>query len=449
MQKEFRLPSLGENVSEATVGKILVQVGDTVKKGQPILEIETDKAVAEIPSNFDGKIIQIHITVGKKVKPGELIFTYEEVAQTTKTSEPVTIPEPPKQVSEPAPTPPPSYPSPPRPSVTPPATPITSGIGRVPRPAGSPILAPPTVRRLARELGINLEEVPTMDPHGRITMEDVMAYYHEFVESKKKQAATSTMEFPITTEQAEEIPKESGEVTRDKWGPITIEPMSTIRKKTAEQMTKSWSAPQVTHFDKADITELDALREKYAGKIQSSGGRLTTIVFIMKAVVEALKRFPKFNATIDLEQEQIIYKRYYHLGIAVDTEQGLLVPVIRDVDKKTIKELAIELPQIAERARSRKISLEELQGATFTISNLGGIGGYAFTPIVNHPQVAILGVSRASIEPVYRDGKFEPRLLLPLTLSYDHRLIDGADSARFLRWLCSALENPWEIFLGL
>lgn len=440
MPKEFRLPSLGENVSEATIGKILVKVGDTVRKGQTVLEIETDKAVAEIPSNFDGKILEIHVKEGQKVKPGTLIFTVEGISVTASPSpEPTTVPAQEKTSSAEkvaVVSPPVEKPVPLRmPSIV--TTPAQKSRPDI------PILASPTIRRLARELGIPLEEVPASDPSGKISAEDIMAYYKKKTETNVPNEPETIPSYPIS-----EVVVESGEPSlTDTWGPVVIEPMSTIRKKTAEQMMKSWSTPQVTHFDKANITQLEELREAWAKKIQSAGGRLSILIFTLKVVAEALKKFPKFNSTIDLEKEQIIYKKYYHIGIAVDTEYGLLVPVVRNVDRKSIKELAIEIPQLAEKARQRKLTLEELQGATFTISNLGGLGGIGFTPIVNAPQVAILGMSRSSMEPVYQNGSFVPQLMLPLSLSYDHRVIDGAESARFVRWICNALENPWNMFI--
>ncbi len=442
MPREFRLPSLGENVSEATIGKILVKVGDTIRKGQTVLEIETDKAVAEIPSTIDGKILEIHIKEGQKVKPGTLIFTIDEKTETPAlspqetlitTEQEKTIPQ--KQevpVSTPI-----SKPAPLQSVVVSPPTPQKT-ISNI------PVLASPSVRRLARELGVPIEEITPSDPSGRITAEDIMAYHKRKTESISYSQPETTSS---VSAQESIAPEPDLSISKDPWGPVVIEPMSTIRKKTAEQMSRSWSAPQVTHFDKANITKLEELREAWSKKIQTTGGRLSILIFTLKVVAEALKKFPKFNASIDMEKEQIIYKKYYHIGVAVDTEHGLLVPVLRDVDKKSIKELAIELPQLAEKARQRKLSLEELQGATFTISNLGGIGGIGFTPIVNAPQVAILGMSRSNIEPMYQNGNFVPQLMLPLSLSYDHRIIDGAETARFLRWISEALENPWNIFL--
>ncbi len=225
--------------------------------------------------------------------------------------------------------------------------------------------------------------------------------------------------------------------------------MGNVRRKTAEHMARAWAAvPHVTQFGKADITELEKLRTQYAPQAEALGGKLTITAIALKVVTAALKRFPQFNASLDMAHDEVIYKHYYHLGVAVDTDRGLLVPVIRDVDRKSLLDLSVELSRVAERARARKTTLDEMQGGTFTVTNLGGIGGTNFSPIVNVPEVAILGLARTAFEPVYRNGRFEPRLMLPLAVSYDHRLIDGADGARFVRWVAEALEEPFRIVLG-
>ena len=281
----------------------------------------------------------------------------------------------------------------------------------------------------------------------------------EPIETPKKTAPVPEIPRPAPTrvEQREEIPTVAAAETQpppeplpdfSKWGQIERAVMEGVRRATAKHTATAWATiPHVTNFDKADITELENLRKQYASKVEEAGGKLTITVILLKIAAGALKRFPQFCASVDIEQEQIIYKKYYHIGVAVDTPQGLLVPVIHDVDQKNIVELAIELSQAVEKARNRKLGLEEMQGGTFTISNLGGIGGTNFTPIINAPEVAILGVARSRIEPVCIDGQFQPRLMLPLALSYDHRLIDGADAARFLRRLVDALENPFLLAL--
>jgi pyruvate dehydrogenase E2 component (dihydrolipoamide acetyltransferase) len=304
-----------------------------------------------------------------------------------------------------------------------------------PRPPGAPILASPTVRRLAREMGVDIQAVATSDPSGRVSAQDVMLH-----------ARGGT---PALAAQAPTLPGGAMlEIDRDAWGVIAYEPMNAIRRITAERMAKNWvEIPHVTHFDKADITALEAARLKHAKAIEAQGGKLTVTCFLIKVICEALKRFPRFNASIDPANERLILKRYCHVGVAADTPNGLLVPVIRDADRKSMLQLAQELPALAARARDRKLAPEDMQGGTFTISNLGGIGGQGFTPIINAPEVAILGVSRSSLEPVHMNGQFVPRLMLPLSLSYDHRVIDGADAARFARWVCEALEQPWSLFI--
>jgi pyruvate dehydrogenase E2 component (dihydrolipoamide acetyltransferase) len=232
------------------------------------------------------------------------------------------------------------------------------------------------------------------------------------------------------------------------WGEVERRAMSNVRRKTAEHLAYAWATiPHVTHFAKADITDLEQLRQRFAAKAEALGGKLTVTAMVLKVIAAALKRFPQFNASVDMAHHEIVYKRYYHIGVAVDTDRGLLVPVIRDVDRKSLLALAVELTQVAERARNRKTTLEEMQGGTFTVTNLGGIGGTGFAPIIHAPEVAILGLARSGIEPVYTNGQFEPRLQLPLSLSYDHRLIDGADGARFMRWVVEALEQPFLIVL--
>jgi pyruvate dehydrogenase E2 component (dihydrolipoamide acetyltransferase) len=229
-----------------------------------------------------------------------------------------------------------------------------------------------------------------------------------------------------------------------KWGEIERKPMTNIRRKTAEHLATAWSnIPQVTQFDKADVTELENYRKRFSEKVESMGGKLTITAILIKVAASALRAFPQFNASVDMGKTEIIYKKYIHIGVAVDTDRGLLVPVIRNVDDKNILQLSVELTQLAERARNKKLTLEEMQGGTFTVTNLGGIGGTHFSPIVNFPEVAIIGISRGNVEPVYNDGRFEPRTMLPLSLSYDHRIIDGADAARFLRWICEALQDPF------
>ena len=318
-------------------------------------------------------------------------------------------------------------------SETPTVSAPTSKPAVMSRPSGIIAPAAPTVRRFAREIGIDINEVPGSGPGGRISKDDVKAF------SKK-----------LDTERASTPAKSLGSsayhepfLIFTKFGGIEKEDMSNVRRKTAEHLSFAWTTiPHVTQFDKADITSLEKSRKNFARLAETRGTKLTVTAILLKVICQALKKFPQFNASIDMENRQVIYKKYYNIGVAVDTDRGLIVPVIRDVDKKSILDLSTELGEIALKARNKKIGLDDLQGGNFTISNLGGLGGTAFTPIVNSPEVAILGVSRGGYEPRYENGEFIPRMMLPLSLSYDHRIIDGADAVRFIRWICTALEEP-------
>jgi pyruvate dehydrogenase E2 component (dihydrolipoamide acetyltransferase) len=284
--------------------------------------------------------------------------------------------------------------------------------------------------------------MPIADPTGKVTARDVM----EFV-AGRADAPDESLHIAETEDNA---PYGSSATQQDSWGEVQIEPMNAIRSKAAAHLSHCWTdIPHVTHFDKADVTDLEAFRKEYASKAERQGAKLTITAFLLKALAETLKTFPRFNASLDLEKQQMLLKKYYHVGVAVDTPNGLMVPVLRHVNEKKVLEIAREMSEAAEKARDRKLTLEDMRGGTFTVSNLGGLGGYAFTPIINAPEVAILGVSRSQMEPVYQGGAWIPRLMLPLCLSYDHRIIDGADAARFLRFLAEALEKPWRLFLGL
>lgn len=448
MATEFKLPELGEGVTSGTVATLLASVGDTVAADTSIIEIETDKAVAEIPIPFGGKITEIRVKVGDAVSVGQVILVADESAGGGAAEKPAAAPEKkeaPAPKADPKPAPAPAAkaapaPAKPAPKVAPSAKPAVGGR----------VLASPSVRKLARNLGVQLTDVPTSDPSGRVTAQDVEAFAASSgatpppSESASAAPAATTAPVPVTSA----APAVAGAMEDDRWGKIVRDGMSGVRKKTAAHMTHCWTTiPHVTHFEKADITALEQVRKQYAPAIKAEGGSLTVTIFLMKVITEALRRFPKFNASIDLENEQVILKQYYNIGVAVDTPAGLLVPAIRDVDKKSLQELALELPGIAKKARDRKLTLEDMSGTTFTISNLGGLGGTGFTPIINSPEVAILGVSRSAVEGVFQNGQLVPRTMLPLSLSYDHRLIDGADAARFMRWVAEALENPWKLIL--
>jgi pyruvate dehydrogenase E2 component (dihydrolipoamide acetyltransferase) len=287
--------------------------------------------------------------------------------------------------------------------------------------------AAPSVRRLARELGVDINRIEGSGPGGRISHQDVKNFVKE-----KKAKGSETIELPDFSQ----------------WGDTEMEDMVLTRRRIAESMSHSWrTVPQVTQFDEADITDVEQYRQKQAAKIEKAGGKLTITSILVKIVSLALKRFPRFNASLDMDKKQIILKNYYHIGIAVDTERGLLVPVIKNADQKDIVELSVEITKLAQKTRNKKISPDELQGGNFAISNLGGIGGTAFTPIVYPPQVAVLGVARGALKPIYKEDELQKRLILPLSLTYDHRIIDGADGARFLRWICRALEHPFSVIL--
>ena len=428
MLKEFKLPELGENVSAGTVGKLLVKLGDVIASGQNVIEIETDKAVAEIPTPVSGRVAEIRVKEGGTVHVGDVVLVVDESVDVSKPAAAAVTPPPPD---------PPSA-APADAAIAPPAkAPVESGA----TPHPGIVRAAPSVRQMARELGIDLNDVPSQDPSGRITAHDLLVYKQSFASVPGTSPAMDKTPTPEATE-------ETADILRDKWGTVVPQPMNTVRIRTAERMADNWSAiPHVTHFEKADITALEEQRLKSAKKVEAGGGKLTITSFVLKALAEALKHFPKFNASVDMQGHRVLLKKYYHIGVAVDTPNGLLVPVLRDVDKKSITEISVELPEMAKKARDRRLTLDDMQGGTFTVSNLGGLGGYGFTPIINAPEVAVLGMSRSQIEPVWGHGQFTPRLILPLSLSYDHRLIDGADAARFLRWLVEVIEQPWKLFL--
>ena len=419
---EVKLPELGDNVTQATVVGVLVKEGDRVEPGQPLLELETDKAVVEVPAEAGGVVKRVLVKVGDEVRPGQPFLELAEAeggaeAPPLKAEE---RPEAPAPKAEEAPRP--------APKEAPPAPQEAPSERRL-------IPAAPSIRRLARELGVDLTRLRGTGLAGRITEEDVRRAAGLGEAAPAALPAAPAPRLPAFT----------------KWGPVRREPMSGVRKATVRSMSQAWAqVPMVTHFDEADVTELEALRKQYAKKAEEKGFRLTLTAFLLKALALTLKAFPKFNASLDVEAQEIVYKDYIHIGVAVDTPHGLLVPVIRDVDRKGVLRLAEELQEISQRARERKLSPEEMQGATFSLSNLGGIGGTGFTPIVNWPEVAILGVSRSQMKPLWDPGKeaFVPRLVMPFSLTYDHRLIDGADAARFCRHLAGILEDPLGLALA-
>jgi pyruvate dehydrogenase E2 component (dihydrolipoamide acetyltransferase) len=451
---DIKIPELGENVAGGDVLRVLVNVGDTIAKDQPIVELETDKATIEVPTSVAGTVKEIKVKQGDKVKVGSVLLTLDEAAggngagaaapaskpktqlSTPKAPEPRAQSPEPKVVSMPRPSRPEPAPAPARPE--PQKTAATA-------PRGPAAPAAPSVRRLAREIGVDINNVQGSGPEGRISEEDIKEHARRILSSVSSTApAASGTAIGIGGQSSGGLPLPDFE----RWGEVERQPMSNVRRTTSQRLSHAWNAiPHVTQCDKADITAMEELRKKYRDSIREKGGDLTVTVMLVKVLAVAVKQFPQFNASLDLQNESIILKKYVNVGIAVDTDRGLLVPVIRNADQKNITEIALEVQALAQKARDRKLSLEEMSGGGITISNLGGIGGTYFTPIVNWPEVAILGVSRGIVEPVWRNNTWEPRQLLPLSLSYDHRVIDGADAMRFLRWVVEAIEQPFLLSL--
>lgn len=463
---EFKLPELGEDIENAVVINIYVSKGDDVEKDDPLVELETDKAALDLPSPASGKIAEVLVNEGDTIKIGDVVVKIDDSgesqteekhpgekekseeergsgAESEDTKQKMTE----KQQRE--------------------DSSGETGTGEEKKEteeSGEPtretdteitqeeetedkdtvhegiedkelVPASPSIRKLARDLGIDINKVKGTGPGGRIREDDVKEYAKDIIQSspsgKEEVSPPSADEY--------ELPDFS------KWGEIEKISMSTVRRITSETLTRAWKIPHVTQHDKADITDLDNIRKQYKEKAASAGGNLTVTPVIMKIVASALKVFPKFNCSIDVRNNEIIYKKYINVGFAVDTDRGLLVPNVRNTDKKSILDISVELTDMSERARSKKLKPEEMQGGTFSVSNLGGIGGTYFTPIIYSPEVAILGVSGSYTEPVYKDGELTPRLMMPLSLSYDHRIIDGAEAIRFLRWIAEALEQPFKV----
>lgn len=484
MPTEFKLPELGENISAGDVMRVLVKPGDSVANDQPVLELETDKATIEVPSSVSGTVGEVKVKQGEKVKVGQTIFTLKDGAASGNGSEapatkaeaqpieaaaeggqaqrasasqdrpaagqqeaaadrqgdkPGTADEQPRAQRAPQRLPEDDVEEPPRQkrgevvdisraSRTQPGAPAPSDAPAPP--------AAPSVRRIARELGVEIRQVSGTGPGGRITVEDVQGFVRSALSSGGGAPA------PAGVPSAQALPDFS------KWGDVERKPISNVRRKTAEHLGHAWNViPAVTQHDKADITDLEALRKKYSPRAERAGGKMTVTAIALKVLAGAIRKYPQFAASLDMQRGQLIYKKFSNIGVAVDTDRGLLVAVIRDVESKGIVELSAELTKVSEKARAGKLTLDEMSGGVITISNLGGIGGIGFSPIVNWPEVAILGISRGSHEPIWDGTQFTPRLMLPLSLSYDHRVIDGADAARFLRWICEAFENPFVLAL--
>ncbi len=438
---KFKVPNMGEGVEEAQVLKVLLSPGDEVRKEQGIIEIETDKATVEVPSPTGGTIEEIHVAEGDTITVGQLIATISEDGAPTAAKESAPKDEAAQEAAEEKPEPaevPAAAQEEPeavetgqraleetKPEVEEKDTAAERPPAPAPKTGGPPVFAAPSVRQFAREIGVSVREVSGSGAGGRISMDDVKRH------ARERPAAPAAHRQPLP------------DFTQ--WGEVEREGLSKIRQSTARRMALSWSSiPHVTLCEKADATELESLRQQYKGRVEKAGGKLTITAMLLKLSAAALKSHPGVAASIDMEKQEIVRKDFYHIGVAIDTSRGLLVPVIHDVDGKNIMELARELTELSGRARDNKLSLNDLDGAVFTLTNLGGLGTGYFTPIINHPEGAILGVGRAVREPVYRDDSetFEPRLMLPLSLSFDHRLMDGADGARFLHWLVRAIEDP-------
>jgi pyruvate dehydrogenase E2 component (dihydrolipoyllysine-residue acetyltransferase) len=450
MSVEFRLPELGENIEKGDVVRVLVSVGDVVAKDQPVVELETDKATIEVPSSVAGKVSEVKVKAGDKVKVGQAVLVVEDdgakpqaaAPKPNAESQPEERRAPAKAEQAPAkPEPAPARaeqaraaPDEAKTAPGKPAPVVDITTARPSAPAGPPespavVPAAPSVRRYARELGVDIGQVSGTGPGGRIGQQDVRQHVRgQFAGAPGASRAVSLPDF-------------------SKWGEVEITPMSNIRRKTAEHLTIAWQAPHVTQHDKADMTALEAFRKAHGARVDKAGAKLTVTVVLIKVATAAIARFPQFASSADMASQTIVMKKYRHIGVAVDTPNGLLVPVIRDADRKSLTEIAVELAGLAEKAQQKKLSLDEMSGGVFTISNLGGLGGTSFTPLINQPEVAILGASRGAIEPVWQDGQFVPRQMLPLSLSYDHRVIDGADAVRFLRFIVEAIEQPMTMML--
>jgi pyruvate dehydrogenase E2 component (dihydrolipoamide acetyltransferase) len=446
MPRPFVLPDLGEGLTEAEIVKVLVREGDVIQEDAPLLEVETDKATVEIPSPMSGRVETIHVSPNQTVRVGQVLVTFADAATSPGKQAADTL-DPTRRLA--------------------PETRTTVGNGRArqtaPEPraargepvatAGTvtrtgPVPATPATRRLARELGVDLHTVRARGPGGRVTDEDVRAAASGSAPSPAPPAAAT--EAPSPARPLATIPNEPPLPRFEQWGEVERQPLSHLRRTIAERMTLSATViPHVTHFDRADITDLDAVIARNLDFARAHGVTLTLTSFLLKAAALALREHPQFNASLDAAAGELVVKRYVHLGVAVAAARGLIVPVIRDVDAKPVTELARELAALAGRVREGKAALEELRGGTFTVTNIGALGGTGAIPIINYPEVAILGVARARQEPVVRDGQIVPRLLLPLSLTFDHRVADGADGARFASAIVRRLEHPDQLLLGL
>jgi pyruvate dehydrogenase E2 component (dihydrolipoamide acetyltransferase) len=421
---DVKLPKLGEGADSGVVVNIFVKEGDMIANGQAIMELENEKAVASVPSTGAGLVEKIYVKAGDRISIGQKILSLAggaAPASAPAAAAPAPKPAAKKAAARPAPEPEETD-----------EEPVTESEDEIVN--ESPVAAP-SIRKAAREFGIDLRKIHGSESGGRIVAADVRGYIQRLIRAAARPAAGAG----ASTASAKPAPVQ---VDFSQWGPVLKQPVTPLRKVIARRMSESWSSvARVTQFDDIDFTRLGELRKKFGPAYEAKGVKLTLTPFVLKAVADTLKKYPIFNSSLDEVANEIVLKQYVHLGIAVDTDQGLMVPVIRDVDKKSLLDLAKELEALAAKARDRKITAEEMKGGTFTISNQGAIGGAYFTPIINLPEVAILGLGRGALKPVVRDGKIEPRLLTPIALSYDHRVIDGASAARFTVDLLKAFEN--------
>ena len=435
MTKEIHVPDIGDFDSVEVI-EVLVAPGDSIQAEDSLISVESDKATMEIPAPEAGVVKEVKVAVGDKVSEGSLILLLEpaeaaaegaaEAAPVEEAAAESETAAPAPAAVEPAPTPAPT-PAPARAHVPPTAN-------KIDEVSFSKAHASPAVRKFARELGVDLGQVDGSGPKGRIVKEDVKGFVKRALSQPAAGGGLGVAPMP--------------EIDFSQWGEIESKPLSKINKLTGQFLHRNWvTVPHVTQFDEADITDLEVFRKSMAAEYKEKGIRITPLVFLMKAVVSAMKELPRFNSSLDASGENLILKHYYNIGIAVDTPDGLVVPVVQDVDRKSLVELAVELGEISGKARDKKLKPSDMQGGCMTISSLGGIGGTAFTPIVNAPEVAILGVSRSKMQPVWNGEEFEPRLVLPLALSYDHRVIDGADGARFTSFLSRVLSDTRRLLL--
>jgi pyruvate dehydrogenase E2 component (dihydrolipoamide acetyltransferase) len=438
MAREFRLPDLGEGIREGEIISVVVSVGDQVEEGQTILEVETDKATVEIPSPFTSTVAAIKCRPGDVVYVGDVLMTFSdgEVAEAgrprekrkpgeeeaTKEDLDKAAEERKKRASK-----------------------------REEKRLEGPVPASPATRRLARELGVDLRQVPPSGPEGLVTAEDVRALAEKGTKLAEVTPEKVLAERPAARPLEFEVPPlpDFG-----KWGPVERTPVRSIRRSTAKQMALAWSQiPHVSNYETADVTKLEEFRRRHKEEIEAQGGKLSLTVFALKAASIGLKQLPRFNATLDTEAGEIVFKHYYHIGVAVNTPEGLVVPVIRDVDRKSLTDLSIELDDLVRRTRERKVSLEEMKGGTFTITNVGPMGGGHFAPIINYPEVAILGLGQAKMQPVAlaKEGgkgyEVVPRLVLPISLTIDHRILDGAEALQFVSVIIAVLEDPDKLLM--